>query len=540
MLHRAALVVFVLALASATFAAQSVTEGHVVSIESDDVIVDVAAGSGAKDGDIVELWRPLELKHPVTGKRVRDRFKIGALELVQVRDALAIAKPHGKLTRQPRAGDVVVLRRAVLEPAPEGAPQAIPAPTAPWPQEGADPEARAVAALFDGLRNAPVARRIARYEGYVREHPQSRFAAVLYEEAQVLRRLLQLESGARSNAAEPELERFEPPDSALAGVPLDLGLEIGGGARGAVLQLRNSGEVAYRPIPMRAAGKGYFTVTVPATRVRAGELQYFVEATTAEGRSVPVVASAEAPQTLQVHAIPTASAPPRHEATVSVLTDYADYNRWVGNDRVWQTEGYFGMRFRDEGIRALRTGFGVYRGVGGSLEELDELDKSGRKVGLTYGYLEGEYAFTSFTALVLRGVIGLRDDGVAGGTQALVRIGHDKRTNLLIGGEVLGGIGMRGITELQLNTFERVPIVLRTEVTNQPAGSASDPDEVQPAEDVTPAETSLERGEVGARAIAQVGYELFPGFVVAARGSYQGRTIHHAGPGFGGAVSYTW
>ena len=58
--------------------------------------------------------------------------------------------------------------------------------------------------------------------------------------------------------------------------------------------------------------------------------------------------------------------------------------------------------------------------------------------------------------------------------------------------------------------------------------------------DKTPQDTSIQRGEVGARAIFQVGYRVTPGLIVAARGSYQGRTINHAGPGFGGAVTYTW
>jgi len=56
-------------------------------------------------------------------------------------------------------------------------------------------------------------------------------------------------------------------------------------------------------------------------------------------------------------------------------------------------------------------------------------------------------------------VIGLEDDGVNGGAQALLRMGNDRETNLTIGGEALGGIGLRGITELQLATFPRVPIL---------------------------------------------------------------------------------
>ncbi|MFO0674330.1 MAG: hypothetical protein U0235_32750 [Polyangiaceae bacterium] len=64
-----------------------------------------------------------------------------------------------------------------------------------------------------------------------------------------------------------------------------------------------------------------------------------------------------------------------------------------------------------------------------------------------------------------------------------------------------------------------MPIALRSEVTNQPAGVF---------------------GDVGIRTIAQVGYEVTSGLVVSARGSFQGRTINHAGPGGGLGVSYQW
>jgi hypothetical protein len=549
-LLRAALLAFPLTAVTAAArpalaeSAAAAVEGYVVTIEDGEIVLDVASAQGASDGDVVELWRPLKLKHPVTGKTVTDRFRIGALKLTQVRSTLALARPEGKLARPAEPGDIVVLRKArsVLPAEPEPGAPPIKPPTAGLPVapvSDLDPEARAVAQLFERLKNAPVAHRIIRYETYVRDNPDSRFAAVLYEEAQQLRRLLELERASRSAAQGPELQSFERPERALHGIPIELGVELRGPAAGAVLHTRNAGEVAYRPTPMRAAGGGYYVATIPAERMRAPKIEYFIEASTETGRSVPLVAEADRPASLPVDAIPTPAPPERHEVTVNALFDYADYNRLVGNDRVIQAEGYFGMRFRDEGVRALRTGAGVYRGVGGSLEELDTQNKSGRLVGLTYGYLEGEYAFTQFTALVARGVIGLRDDGVSGGAQAFVRLGNDKKTNLMIGGEVLGGIGFRGITQLELATLERVPILLRTEVTNQPAGAAADPENVRPAENI-PAGTSTETGEVGARAIAQVGYELTDGFVVALRGSYQGRTIKHAGPGGGLAVMYTW
>jgi hypothetical protein len=524
--------------------AEQVIEGHILAIEEGDIVVDVAGKRGASAGNLLELWRPLKLKHPVTGKVVTDRFRIGSLRLTQVRDSLAMARPEGTLSRPAEPGDVVVLRIASLQPAPAqpGAPQPAqpqPGATAALPAPAGevvdlDPEARAVVEIFEGLKNADVTTRILRYEDYVRKQPQSRFAAVLYEEAQQLRRLLKLSAqGRREGQQEVEAIEFEPPGTTLAGVPLEVALEIGGPVAGAVFHARNAGEVAYQPMPMRAAGHGYWSVTIPAERMKAPELQYFIEATTASGKAIAIVSAAESPGKIRIERIPEPAPPARHEATLSVLTDYADYNQFKGNDWAWQTEAFAGMRFQDEGVRALRTGFGVYRGRGGSLEELDQQEKRGRPIGLTYGYLEGEYAFSPITALIVRGVVGLRDDGVGGGAQAHVRIGNDKKTNLTLGGEVLGGVGFRGIVQFELATFERVPVMFRTEVTNQPAGVTARSDEVERDE-------ATGRAEVGARAIAQVGYELVDGLVIAARGSYQGRTIKHAGPGFGGAVTYTW
>jgi len=150
--------------------------------------------------------------------------------------------------------------------------------------------------------------------------------------------------------------------------------------------------------------------------------------------------------------------------------------------------------------------------------------------------LEGEFATSRIVALIGRLALGLTDDGVNGGGQFFVRLGNDQMTNLLLGGEVLGGIGTRGIAELQWNTLPRVPIVLRTEVTNQPAGTS-------PGRSTAPDPASTvaaDRGDIGARAMVQVGYRLVPELTVALRASYEGRTIQHAGPGAGAGATYSW
>jgi hypothetical protein len=527
-------------------------EGHVLQIDDVGIVVDLAGARGANDGDVVELWRPLRLRHPVTGKPVVDRFLIGKLRLTQVRDRLALAKLEGKPARPIEVGDVVILER---EPEADAEPEATPVrPAAPVPlkvegppeapkvverHQTADAEAEEVSQLFESLRGSSVRKRILTYENYVRSRPNGRFAVVLYEEAAQLRRLLELERA--GGEREPvRLENFAAPKSALSSVPLTLAVELSGEASGAVLHSRRDGEVAYVSTPMTAIGTGYYAVTVPGERMKAPKFHYFIEATDAKGQAVPVVASAAQPQSTTVHDIPTPSPPPRHEATLYALTDYADWNNLKGNDVVWQTEGAFGMRFRDIGLRAARTGFGVYRGVGGSLRELDELGFSGRKVGLTYGYLEGEFGISQQFSLLGRAVVGLHDDGLGTGAQALLRIGSDKKTNLLLGGEALGGIGLRSITQLELAVLDRVPILLRTEVTNQPAGSSAGVDARPSDPTLARRGISRERGELGARAIVQVGYRFIPELTLAVRGSYQGRTINHAGPGFGGAVTYSW
>jgi hypothetical protein len=465
------------------------------------------------------------------------------LVLTEVRSELSIAKPDGELARPALPGDVIVLhtRPAQLPEAPAKAKdQSPPIPSTERDDaesQNLDPDALAVAQLFESLRGTDLVTRIKYYRTYSATHPRSRFAQTLVEEAFALERLLSLSE----REEKVVLDRFAAPESAVAGVPLTLALEVRGPASGAVIHARRPGEVAYVTTIMKSVGRGYFSVTFPGPRVRAPELEYFIEATTPKGEAVSVVATSGAPEALSVEEPPKAVPPPAYRATVSVLTDYADWNRLRHNDVVWQTEGFFGMRFQDVGLRAGRTGFGVYRGIGGSLDELDLLDKSGRRVGLSYGYLEAEYGFSARMSLIGRAIVGLDDSGVDGGAQLHVRIGSDLGTNMTIGGEALGGVGVRFITQLELASWERVPVLFRSEVTNQPAGAVPSDDDVRPARVGTPLDkTSTLRGELGARAIAQVGYRLWPSFVVAARVSYQGRTINHAGPGFGGAVTYTW
>jgi hypothetical protein len=492
------------------------TEGVVVQVETDDIVLDLGASRGATNDDVVEVWRPLRLRHPVTGATISDRFVIGRLRLVQVRPNLSLAKPEGQLARAPQAGDIVVLAKGerTAQPSPPASPAGPGLPPAPK-----DDEAAMLSTLFDSLRGADIATRIRAYEEYVYAHPHARYVSVLWEEAKSLRKLLlsaprhSVESGDKS----PPVAQVQPVGRVVASEPLRIALVLQGEANGAVLHARGAGDEAYTSQPMTKVGAEYWAATIPGPAIQSPRLEWFIEAVTPDG-TLPVAGDPSVPKRADVEDVHPA-ATRKVLGIAHIWTDYASFNTKANNDYVWQTEGVMGARFDDQGVRAVRTGFGIYRGVGGTLERLDVQHLPGTAVGLTYGYLEGELGLSRNLSLAARALLGLREDGLNGGASAFVRIGSDLETNLLLGGEVLGGIGLRGITEFDWNSFRNVPIVLRSEVTNQPAGTDSD---------------------VGVRLIGQAGYRFLPHMVVAGRASYQGRTINHAGPGVGAAVEYGW
>src|SRR5687768_9345283 len=139
----AALAMGVLFGPSALAQPRDVVEGHVIELSEGDIVVDLARARGASDGAIVELWRPLAVKHPLTGQVIAERFLIGRLRLVQVREALSLARAEGKLARAAQAGDVVILRAPKSRVVGDGAAPAV--PVAPAEASPAPPPAAATA-----------------------------------------------------------------------------------------------------------------------------------------------------------------------------------------------------------------------------------------------------------------------------------------------------------------------------------------------------------------------------------------------------------
>ncbi|MFO0674332.1 MAG: hypothetical protein U0235_32760 [Polyangiaceae bacterium] len=158
------------------------SEGTVIALDSGDLVLDIGAAKGLHDGDLVELWRPLRVRHPVTGQMLVDRFRIGTVKLTQVQKTMSLGHVEGDALRAPAAGDAV--RTTVPEPLPQRDAEAVyptPGPTriaAPAPScAPSDPEAEELSRLFTALRGAAPEARVAAYQTFVRARPKSRFAA---------------------------------------------------------------------------------------------------------------------------------------------------------------------------------------------------------------------------------------------------------------------------------------------------------------------------------------------------------------------------
>lgn len=504
-------------------------EGTLVAIESGDLVLDVGKNAGVERGEVVELWRPVKFKQPGTGKVLADRIKIGTLKITEVENVLSLASIEQSSQRAPQTGDIVVFPKAAkrVEEKPVLASAAATPPPAtkynPAAQGGAapaktevvvqhDPEEAAVADLLTRVRGMDREKRILSFRAFLSANPKNRFAPVLLEEIAALEA-----ASTQEPATEPAI--YAPIDRLRPGTPQRFAIELDKHYVGAVVHVKARGATAYRSIPMESLGERYWAATLPGDAIAEPAMDYFVEGTRDDGVVHALVGTPAQPKDATVEARPLSGKREGTLATLAVSSEIASFNVKKANDYLFQTEGAFGWRLGDLGIRAVRSGFGVLRGKGGSLEDLETLHKDPRDVGLTYGWLEAEFGIAHGFSLIGRPILGLREEGMTGGAQAFFRIGNDLETNLLLGGEALGAVGLRGVVELQWKTIPRVPILLRSEVTNQPAGIG---------------------GDIGARAIAQVGYELVKDLAVSVRGSYQGRTINHAGPGAGGGVSYQW
>lgn len=330
--------------------------GWVVSIDGPDVVIDLGTTQGLHAGDTVEIWRPIKLKHPVTGKVITDRFRTGDLTLNQVRGNLSWARPVGTLERPVAVGDYVqrtLVSEGVGDSAASNAPAltrenpkgtapadtqpSVTTPAQPRNAVPSDTDALQVAQLFESMQGRPPLERASEYENFVRTR-RTRFARTLLEEAAMLRALSDGSEGATAETG--VVHQVTIPEFVRPNRPLVIGLWMPGKHAGAVLQVRAESEPSYQPLPMQMTSQDYYEAEIPADMMKPGAIAVLIERVEADGKAYPLTGSPSQPIHINVRSEPDRKQSVINHGMVRLVTDYADWNRGRGNDYAWQTEGW--------------------------------------------------------------------------------------------------------------------------------------------------------------------------------------------------------
>ncbi len=116
--------------------------GTIVKVDGGEVFVDIGRADGLAAGDTLEVFRRIEIKHPVTRRVLIDRFPTGTVTVAEAGHLLSIIDTFDDLDPPPQVGDHVVITSRPRGAAPVVATTSTTpcAPAAPCPATLAGPE----------------------------------------------------------------------------------------------------------------------------------------------------------------------------------------------------------------------------------------------------------------------------------------------------------------------------------------------------------------------------------------------------------------
>jgi len=385
--------------------------------------------------------------------------------------------------------------------------------------------------VWHGLAGKGIVARITALEDFVRDHPKSRYAVVMYEEAAALRDLVERRAETPKSPAPTKNHHslyqtnLSAPAIAPAGRAFDVVVELNRAPDGEVRLLLQRGWNDFEPHPMRSIGKLHYAFRVPASEVTSPGVDFVIEVDDGDGAPKALVGRKASPHTVEVKTGLEEKAASEPVVEAWAKGEYVDVNHFNGDDYLLRAWGAGSVRFGDLGLRRVSLGYTFTHAITGGHDWLDHGPGIPYTANFGAGFVELEFAPDEFVSLVARPIIGRQGDDAAGGFRGGLRVGHDLGTNLLLACEGVVGWGMLGVAQVEIQEVELVPITLRLEATNQ--GSAAAP-----------------FGEISSglwgRGIVEVGYRVHPSFEFSGRVSVQGRAEEHAGVGIGGGARVRW
>jgi hypothetical protein len=111
-----------------------VARGGVVAIQGPTVIVDLGTERALRAESKIGLYRSVEVKHPRTGRKLRDEFFLSTVDVAELGKSLSILRPPAEVLRELTVGDTAVVSDP--EPPASARPAAAPAAPAACPDAG--------------------------------------------------------------------------------------------------------------------------------------------------------------------------------------------------------------------------------------------------------------------------------------------------------------------------------------------------------------------------------------------------------------------
>lgn len=532
-------------------------DATIVQIDGEDVYLDIG-GDAIAAGATLTLRRPIETRHPVTRAVLRDSFPIGRLVVWQVGETMSIARVSGSSHRPVQLADLarpvaqappvtplpaagagtgtrVVADAASLVPdstvssaASTAPPRACPPAPAPVPcpaqQSGMDVRTAEILRAWSATLGLLPEERIRVWSSFLQNSESSPYAR--YARAELLSAQRELARGRVEGPTAGSLAEFAPLTRAYEGEPVAFAGIVTRGVAvsdlSAYVRARGTEDAPFTRVPMQIDAAGHVSAEVPPALVAVAGFEWFAEITLGDGRTALVSGGPASPNRVEVW--PSVDGPhdESDRSRVRFSTDYVDFNRSRLNDYYIAFEGDFTYRLGIPYLPSVRVGYGHLQGESGSVEGLDKLGVLPQAVGFTYGFVEPEVAFHEMFAVAVRVTAGLgsperRVDGLRGGFQLRFRIGPATGTNIVLAGETIPELGLRGYIGLCWLPVKDWPMAAEVHVTDQP-----------------------NNGDIAVRGVFEIGHRFGRVFALSTRLAYQGRNIDHSGFGVGLAATFDW
>lgn len=535
------------ALLAATWAVPAAAErfeGTILQIEHNEVLVDLGRVDGVTPGTAVRLYRRIVVEHPVTHRRLEDRFPLGDEELAQVAERMSIIVLDAALDHPPKVGDTVVVtgtEQPGVEPEPIDAASCPACPAAQCPVSTAAcelaPELRTLLTTFGETLGRPLEQRIAIWERYLSEHPDASWAGAVAADAEALRDALRaLRSGAAGPGAGLQGRTgHAPPTEAFVGDPVELVLAIDPreALRLVQVHVRRADVRGYQAYDLEPDGDHYLRVRIPDEYVQEGGFAYFLVGVEPNGAEVGLGGSAGRP--IEVPVSERVEAPPirTDRSNLHASFEYVDfYANHLNRDYYLRFETDF-QYVLGSWFYGLQMGFGIFEGLGGPVDVVDwsgndDTRADPQPISYRYGFTQLEFRFHELFYVMGRISVGSArayetEDGRSEDPEALVggggriRIGRPTGTNLELGGGYVEDLGYSADLSVNLGLVENVPLRGYIIVTDMPV-----------------------RGDLGVRLVAEAGWRPVSWFEFTVLAGYNIRTINHQGFSVGLGASFHW